>query len=146
MEYKIEEFKEEHLLLKESFFDTLKSLSDVLVLDIEETQKLLQKINNQWWNIFVAVSDEHGIIWTITLLIEQKFIKWWAIAGHIEDVVTRKGFTGQGVAKKLIERVIKEAKEKWCYKIILDCNSQLTPFYEKFWFKKEWIFMRSYLK
>lgn len=146
MEYKIEQFEERHLLLRESFFETLKNLSETLVLDLENTKELLHKIKDQGGNIFVAVSDEHGIIWTITLLVEQKMIRWWALAAHIEDVATREWFTWQGVAKKLIERAIQEAKQRWCYKIILDCNEQLVPFYEKSWFENEWSFMRLYLK
>ena len=146
MEYKIEQFNEQHVSLKNSFFETLKNLSDVLFLDMETTKQLLSKIKKQWWNIFVAVSDEYGIIWTITFFLEQKFIKWWAIAWHIEDVATREWFTWQWIAKKLIERAIQEAKQKWCYKIILDCNEQLAPFYEKHGFENEWVFMRLYLK
>lgn len=62
MEYKIEQFEEKHLLLRESFFETLKNLSETLVLDLENTKELLHKIKDQGGNIFVAVSDEHGII------------------------------------------------------------------------------------
>jgi len=145
MEYNIEQFEEKHLPLQKSFYETLKNLSDVLVMDMETTKKLINTIKNQWGNIFIALSKEHGIIWTVTLLVEQKMIKWWALAGHIEDVATRKWFTWQWIAKNLIDRAIQEAKQKWCYKIILDCNEQLVPFYKKSWFQKEWIFMRLYL-
>lgn len=145
MEYSIEKFETKHLILRESFFETLQNLSDTLVLDQEKTQELLDKIQAQWSSIFLAISPQHGVIGTITLLLEQKMIKWWAIAGHIEDVATRAWFTGHGVAKQLIETAIQEAKQNWCYKIILDCDERLVPFYEKYWFKKEGNFMRHYL-
>ena len=47
MEYKIEQFNEQHVSLKNSFFETLKNLSDVLFLDMETTKQLLSKIKKQ---------------------------------------------------------------------------------------------------
>lgn len=62
MEYTIERFEEKHIELSTSFYETLKNLSDVLVLDMKTTANILQKIRQQGGNIFVAVSNEHGII------------------------------------------------------------------------------------
>lgn len=62
MEYTIERFEEKHIELNTSFYETLKNLSDVLVLDMKTTANILQKIRQQGGNIFVAVSNEHGII------------------------------------------------------------------------------------
>ena len=42
------------------------------------------------------------MIGATTLLVEQKFIHSGGKAGHIEDVVTRKGFEGLGIGSALI--------------------------------------------
>jgi len=47
MEYNIEQFEEKHLPLQKSFYETLKNLSDVLVMDMETTKKLINTIKNQ---------------------------------------------------------------------------------------------------
>ena len=146
MEFRIEEFAEQHLALKDSLYATLENLAQTLFLDMDTTKALVQKMHEQWSVMFVAVSDEHGIIGSTTLLVEQKLIRWGAIAGHIEDVATRTWFTGHGVSKQLLEKAIQTAKDKWCYKIILDCEPELVPMYEKYGFTSEWAFMRLYLK
>ena len=145
MEFRIEELAEKHLALKDSLYTTLQNLTTTPLLDMDMTKTLLQKMHQQWSIIFVAVSDEHGIIGSTTLLVEQKLIRWGAIAGHIEDVATRTWFTGHGVSKQLLEKAIQTAKDKWCYKIILDCEPELVPMYEKYGFQPEGTFMRLYL-
>jgi len=40
--------------------------------------------------------------------------------------VTREGFEGNGVGKALMNAAIEEAKNCGCYKIILDCDNELT--------------------
>lgn len=146
MEYTIEQLGLQHLSLGESLFETRSNMAESPLLDEDKMTELLKKMNDQGSIIFVAVSKEHGIIWTTTLLVEQKMIRWWGISAHIEDVVTRKWFTGQGVARSIMDKAIQEARAKWCYKIILDCEDELVPFYEKSGFKEEWTFMRMYLK
>ncbi len=140
MDYQIEELSEKHLQFNESFFETLRNLVDSPTLDQEKMKDVLTKMHKQWTVILVAV-NEHGIIGTTGLLIEQKFIRWWVLAGHIEDVAVRKWFEGKGIAGALLTRAIEIAKEKWCYKIILDCGEKMIPFYEKFGFKHDGAYM-----
>ncbi len=75
-------------------------------------------------------------------MIEQKFIHNGGKAGHIEDVVTRKGYEGKGIGREILKELIKIAKDNECYKIILDCDEKLVKFYEKLGFKKHSIMMR----
>lgn len=86
--------------------------------------------------------ENHTIIGTATLLIEQKFIHNGGRVGHIEDVATRAGFEGIGVGKKIIQKLIETSKELQCYKIILDCDDKVIGFYEKLGFKKKAVMMR----
>ena len=82
------------------------------------------------------------IVGTASILIEQKFIHNGSCVGHIEDVVVHKNYEGKGIGSLLIKKCIEIAKEYKCYKIILDCNSSKTGFYEKFGFKSNSLCMR----
>ena len=76
--------------------------------------------NIQVW----IIEDKDEIVGTATLLFEQKLIHNFGIVAHIEDVVISKNFRRQNYGKILIEYLIKKAKEKTCYKIILNCDSK----------------------
>jgi glucosamine-phosphate N-acetyltransferase len=128
------------------FFETLSNLSEVgevknkTSIAIEILNKI--KKNNNYKIIIAQDKEDHNIIGTATLLIEQKFIHNGGKVGHIEDVVTRKGYEGKGVGSEIIKELIKIAKENGCYKVILDCDEKVTRFYEKIGFKKHSVMMR----
>ncbi|MDD3283998.1 MAG: GNAT family N-acetyltransferase [Patescibacteria group bacterium] len=133
--YKIRELEYSDLDLEKGFFYTLGNLTDSPILDLEKSKKIYDKIKSQGTYIFVAVSDDEQIVGSISLLLEQKFIHGGSIVGHIEDVVTRKGYEGNGIASALLNCAIDFAKENKCYKVILDCKDDLIKFYEKFGFE-----------
>ena len=145
MEYIVKELMKKDLEYLDSFFETLSNLTDAPKQTREKTENLLMGINEQWSKIFIAITTEGEIIWALMLMIEQKMIRWGAKAGHIEDVVTREGFEWNGIGKALMNTAIEEAKNCGCYKIILDCDNELTWYYKKFWFKTDGAFMRMYL-
>lgn len=144
MKLLIRYLKEEDL--QKGFFDTLSNLSSVGKINDDPilARKTFNKIiNDEKYNIIVAEDiDNNQIVGSATLLIEQKFIHGGSNAGHIEDVATRKGFERKGIGKKIIEKLIEIAKEKQCYKIILDCDEKVSSFYEKLGFEKKSIMMR----
>ena len=59
------------------------------------------------------------------------------LVGHIEDVVVRKDYEGKGIGIKLVTSMLERAKEKNCYKTILDCKDDVKQFYERIGFKRE---------
>lgn len=128
------------------FFETLSNLT--IVGDIYSNDELKRDVigkvlGDQNYIIIVAEDlESKKIIGTATLLIEQKFIHNGGKVGHIEDVATRKGFEGRGVGRKIINELIKLAREQGCYKIILDCDAKVVKFYEKLGFAKKGIMMR----
>lgn len=130
---------------KNGFFETLSNLSQVgqISQNTEEAAKILDSIEeNKLSKIYVAVGNNGQIIGSITLLVEQKFIHNGGKVGHIEDVVTRKEYSGKGVGSALVQKCIEAAKEKKCYKVILDCSSDNIAFYEKAGFRKYEVSMR----
>ena len=135
-------------LLKESdltkgFFETLSDLTTVgeIAENIEKARQVFTSINNQKY-ILVAVNEQNEVIGTATILIEQKFIHNGSSVGHVEDVVVKKAYEGQGIGRGLLEKCIDIAKDNKCYKIILDCKESNQGFYSKFGFRKDCICLR----
>ena len=131
---------------KSSFLETLSNLSDVKNLSTKQAQEIFSMASGQGVYFLVAICEEGEhqgeIVATVKLIIEPKFFHGGKSAGHIEDVVTRYGFEGQGLSKALLQEAIKIAKENNCYKIILDCKKELIPFYAKSGFKEHDICLR----
>ena len=144
MSFTIRELKEEDF--SNGFFETLSNLAEVGKIrnDLNLAKEILKRIDSDRnYRIIIAQDKQNRqVIGTATLLIEQKFIHNGGKAGHIEDVATRKGYEGKGIGKKVIEELIKIAKENECYKVILDCNEKVMEFYEKMGFRKHAITMR----
>ena len=144
MSFIIRELKEDDF--SNGFFETLSNLTDVGKIrnDLKLAKEILKRIgNDRNYRIIIAEDKQNRqVIGTATLLIEQKFIHNGGKVGHIEDVVTRKGYEGKGIGKKIIEELIKIATENECYKVILDCNEKVMEFYEKMGFRKHAIMMR----
>jgi len=146
MTYEIFKFTKNYL---EQYLDSLiltfDNMSAVWQMSLDEANVVFANMQKQWTISFVAIDDSVGIIWFISLLIEQKFQKWWACAAHLEDVVVRKWWEWLGIWSQLIEKLLEELDKYNCYKIILDCEENLTWYYEQFWFESDGIFMRKYL-
>jgi len=83
-------------------------------------------------NHFIYVAEENDqIIATGTLFIEPKFIHHCGKVGHIEDIVIHQDYRGKHLGKALIDHLTKKAKTQKCYKVILNCDPQFKPFYQK---------------
>ena len=128
--------------LKNGFLESLDNLRQTSNLEQNSVRNILKKIlENE--NHIIHVAELNGkIVGSTTLLIEQKFIHEGGFVGHIEDVVVNKEFEGQGIGMKLVLSLLDSAKEKKCYKTILNCEDKLIPFYEKIGFKQKSTEMR----
>ena len=140
-EIKIREIEEDDL--EKGFLETLDFLRNTRDLDKNKANEILKKIKqNSNHIIHVAVDtgyqrDGNKIVGSTTLFIEQKFIHDGGFVGHIEDVVVRKDYEGLGIGIKLVMSMLERAKEKNCYKTILDCKDDVKQFYERIGFKRE---------
>jgi len=117
------------------FLTTLDSLRQASDIDKNKADDIFEKINSNPDHI-VAVAELDGkIVGSTTLLIEPKFIHKGGLVGHIEDVVVDKKFQGQRIGEKIMKYLLEFAKNRGCYKTILDCTDDVKPFYEKLGFK-----------
>ena len=123
--------------LENGFLESLDNLRLATNLEHNSAKSILEGIlENE--NHIVHVAELDGkIVGSTTLLIEQKFIHEGGFVGHIEDVVVKKEFEGQGIGMKLVLSLLDVANEKKCYKTILNCEDTLIPFYEKIGFKQK---------
>ena len=142
--YQVRELTKNDLDSNLGFLETLSNLAEVGNLSQEKVEEVLEIINAQGSRVFIAVNDEGQIMGSLTLMLEQKFLREGKLAGHIEDLVTRKGYEGMGIASALMKKAIEIAQESGCYKLILDCQDELTSFYKKFDFEKKETCMKMY--
>jgi glucosamine-phosphate N-acetyltransferase len=134
-EIKIREIEEDDL--EKGFLESLDFLRKASNIDKNKAKEILKKIKLNPNHIIHVAIDDKKIVGSTTLLIEQKFIHDGGLVGHIEDVVVRKDYEGKGIGIKLVTSMLERAKEKNCYKTILDCKDDVKQFYERIGFKRE---------
>ena len=93
----------------------------------------------------IVMMNENQIIASGTILYETKLIHNISLYAHIEDIIVDNQFRKQGIGKLLIEYLVQCCKNKNCYKILLDCQKELIPFYEKNKFQENGVQMVIYL-
>ena len=123
--------------LEKEFLESLDFLRKASDIDKNMAYDILKKIKQNPDHVIHVALDGNKIVGSTTLLIEQKFIHNGGRVGHIEDVVVRKDYEGRGIGMKLVMSLLNCAKEKNCYKTILDCKDDLKIFYERIGFKSE---------
>ena len=134
-EIKIREIEEDDL--EKGFLESLDFLRKASNIDKNKAKEILKKIKLNPNHIIHVAIDDKKIVGSTTLLVEQKFIHDGGLVGHIEDVVVRKDYEGKGIGIKLVTSMLERAKEKNCYKTILDCKDDVKQFYERIGFKRE---------
>jgi len=77
---------------------------------------------------YVALIDNR-VAGTASLIIEPKFIHNGGIAGHV-------AYQHHGVGAAIINHLLQVCREEGCYKVILDCEDSVAPFYEKLGFHR----------
>jgi N-acetylglutamate synthase-like GNAT family acetyltransferase len=88
--------------------------------------------NSELW----VIDYKKEIIGCATILYEKKFIHNISLVAHIEDVCIKSNYRGKNLGLNLIKHLVEEAKNKGCYKIILDCSEDNVEFYNKCSFKQ----------
>ena len=80
-------------------------------------------------NFLFVIEHENKIIASANLHIQYKLIHYGGIMGYVEDVIVSNEYRGLGIGKKIVLKLIEEAKNKKCYKLALLCDKGLEKFY-----------------
>ena len=131
-----------------SYYKLIKQLSDTVVYDIDKFVFNLNKINN-YGIIYVAClnlppSDEFIVVASGTCFLEPKIIHNFMNVGHIEDIVVDTNFRGKGIVHNILNYLKNYAVSNNCYKVILDCHSDLVKVYSKSNYVKKGVQMAIY--
>ena len=132
--YTIKVLQPRDVLTYSGFCETLSSLTPMKPLSPVDLGLLLAGMEWQGKKIFVACTPIQEIVGTASFFVEQKIHHQGGLVGHLEDVATRRGFEGRGIASALIARIIHDATSIGCYKLIGNCKGDLLPFYNRFGF------------
>ena len=133
---KIREAKKEDLEQLLSLLFQLSPGADDSIGSEEVLQKIFEKmIEDENYHLCVYEFDGR-IIGTAILLIQLNLSHQGRPYGHIENVVTDKDCRGKGIGKKMIDYLTGKARERNCYKVILNCAKHNILFYQKCGFKE----------
>lgn len=130
-------------LEEKDFPECLNLLKQLTVVgeDFDYLQIFRELNQNKDYYIFVYEMDAK-VVGMATVFIEQKFIHTGSRVGHIEDVVVSSDYRKMGIGQKLILKCVEIAKDRDCYKVILDCDEKNASFYEKSGFKTYGVCMK----
>lgn len=96
--------------------------------------------------IIVMEYSLQNLIGTGTLLIEEKLTYGGCKMGHIENILIHNDNRGKGYGETIVKYLLDVAKKKGCYRVDLNCHSELEKFYKKNNFSKNSISMNLYIK
>jgi len=136
----VETIKEQYLLLLSELTSTSYIETSLFLKNIER----ISKIGAIVVGVIGISSNNIQIIASGTIIIEPKIIRGGKNVGHIEDIVVAKHLRGKGISSKILDILKIFAREKNCYKVILDCNNVIKNVYIKNGFEVKGIQMAEY--
>jgi glucosamine-phosphate N-acetyltransferase len=120
--------------LRRGFLVTLGALKPAELSD-EQAIEIFRRRMRSRLKTYVALLDDR-VAGTATLFIEPKFIHNGGLVGHIEDVAVHTAYQHHGIGAALIGHLLEVSRKAGCYKVILDCDERVIPFYEKLGFQR----------
>lgn len=115
-------------------YAALYELSEVpITLCVDKAKDIFYIRQHAGIRTLVATIDDY-IVGTAAAIIEDKILDNGTKIAHIEDVCVNEKFQRTGIGRKLMEELIKICKDSGCYKMVLYCNEDKVPFYEKLGF------------
>lgn len=112
------------------------------LISLKSFNKFVKKLHDN--HVVYVVEHMNQIIATGTIFIEPKIIHGCGTVGHVEDIVVSPEHKGKKLGTFIMNALIEYAKNKKCYKIILDCEDNLVKFYNKCGFIKKGLQMGLY--
>lgn len=100
---------------------------------LEERRNLLRDRNYDGNNPTFIYVEEGKPVGTITLYFHTK-LQFRYLYAIIDDLAVLPEYRGKGIARELIRYALTISHIRGAYKVILDCDPELTKFYEQFGF------------
>jgi glucosamine-phosphate N-acetyltransferase len=123
----IETIKEQYLLLLSELTHTNYIETSLFLKNVERISEMGDIIVGTIYNS----QNDIEIIASGTIIIEPKIIREGRNVGHIEDIVVSKEMRGKGISQQILDILKLIAREKNCYKVILDCDENVKNVYIK---------------
>lgn len=124
----VSDYNKQYLKLLENL-----SIVQSHLITYELFEDFVKKLNDN--HLIYVIEYSEKVIATGTIFIEHKLIHGLGKVGHIEDIVVDPEYGGNNFGKLIVTSLVEYAKEKNCYKVILDCNDKVCNFYKKCEFK-----------
>ena len=96
--------------------------------------------------IIILEDDDENMVGSGTIFIEKKLTYGGCNMGHIENILIYEKYRGNGYGEKMVNKLLEICRGKKCYRVDLNCNSELDNFYEKNGFEKKHLCMNIYFK
>ena len=130
----------------------------IILNDFEEYTKLtnssishddyiefLDNVLSKDHRIYAGVANG-AVIGTGSLLIERKLTHGGCKMGHIENIIISEKHRNKGMGQKMLEHLIQVSTSAGCYRVDLNCNSELEHFYNTCGFEKKHVCMNIYIQ
>jgi glucosamine-phosphate N-acetyltransferase len=129
------------------YLDLLRQLTTIDPEKISEGDfnKLVDGMGRNQNIIVIEDVERNIVIGSATLLVEEKFIHNMGLVGHIEDVVLDSKYRGLNLGKLIIDHLVALAKNRGCYKVILNCEEKNVDFYLRCGFVRKEVEMVKYI-
>jgi glucosamine-phosphate N-acetyltransferase len=135
-------------IIKETYLALLTELTETPELDTKLFLENIKKITSTGCIIVCYIEnpslDGFKIVASGTIIIEPKIIRGGRNVGHIEDIVIRSSYRGYKISQDILDLLNIEAREKNCYKVILNCEKSIKQVYSKSGFEEKGIQMAIY--
>jgi len=94
----------------------------------------------------IVLEIEGKLIGCGTLFIEPKLTYGGCNMGHIENILVHPDCRGKGYGEYLVKMLLELANKQKCYRVDLNCTSELEQFYNKNKFQKKHLCMNVCFK
>ena len=114
-------------------------------ISLDSYTDFLDNVLSKDHHIHVLIADGK-LVGTGTLLIENKLTHGGCKMGHIENIMISEKHRNKGMGQKMLEHLIQVSTSAGCYRVDLNCNSELEHFYNTCGFEKKHMCMNIYIQ
>ena len=128
------QFKIPKSQIKTQYLKLLEELTLAPDFDDELFEANLNKINSMGKIIigYLLNPNNHSQIEFVgsgTIIIEPKIIRGGKFVAHIEDIVVGSKWRGKKISQSILNKLKDYASQSNCYKVILDCATNVSSVY-----------------